>query len=311
MVEKLNSEIELNAEKAENLRTFSGVKLLHIKKQVEVLLNHIGDIGIFYEYTKHDISHIDEMLKLAEWVIPAQTKKIMTSSEWMMLVLAIYFHDMGMVVTQKEFDEREHSDFAEYKKKVYEGQSGEDYKKKVEKLSEPDKFLYQEFVRKNHAKRIRMWISGELDSSLGITKEITHEIQDIMKNIDSLFRQDLAMICESHHLDNLDDYSIYDTNKCYESSEDGRVNLQYIAVILRTVDLLHITMDRTPAIEYRVFCPTDPISILEWQKQKAIRVIKPMEMRDEEGNVDNSIQSDTIAVTAYFEEANQAEAFLH
>lgn len=309
MINKLNSVIELNAEKAEGLRTFSGVKLLHIKKQVELLLSHIGDMGIFSEYTKHDISHIDEMLKLAEWVIPEETQKIMTSSEWMMLVLSIYFHDMGMIVTKKEFENRDNSDFTEYKKKVYEGQIGQDYKKKVEKLSEPDKFLYQEFVRKNHAKRIRMWISGEVDSSLGLTEEITEEIQGLMKNIDSLFKQDLAMICESHHMDNLDDYSIYDTNKCYESSEDGRVNLQYIAVILRTVDLLHITMDRTPAIEYRIFCPTDPISIIEWQKQKAIRVIKPLEMRDEEGNVDKSIQSDTISVTAYFEEANQAEAF--
>lgn len=309
MIEKLKSEIELKAERAEELCTFSGVKLLHLKKQVDILLSHIGDMGIFLEYTKHDISHIDEMLKLAEWIIPEQTQKIMTTSEWMMLVLSIYFHDMGMLVTKKEFENRNNSEFVEYKKKIYAGHEGHEYKKKVERLEEPDKFLYQEFVRKNHAKRIRMWVSGENDNTLGLTEEITKEIQELMKNVDSLFKQDLAMICESHHMDNLDDYSIYDTNKCYESSEEGKVNLQYIAVILRTVDLLHITRDRTPAIEYRVFCPTDPISIIEWQKQKAIRVIKAKEMRDEDGNVDKSMQSDTISVTAYFEEANQAEAF--
>ena len=121
MIDKLNSVIELNAEKAERLRTFSGVKVLHIKKQVELLLSHIGDMGIFSEYTKHNISHIEEMLKLAEWVIPEETQKIMTSSEWMMLVLSIYFHDMGMIVTKKEFENRDNSDFTEYKKKVYEG----------------------------------------------------------------------------------------------------------------------------------------------------------------------------------------------
>ena len=309
MIDKLNSAIELRAEKAEALRTFSGVKLLHIKKQVEILLGHIGEMGIFSGYTKHDISHIDEMLKLAEWIIPEETQKVMTSAEWMMLVLSIYFHDMGMLVTKKEFDNRDKTDFVEYKRKVYEGHQGEEYKKKVEKLEEPDKFLYQEFVRKNHAKRIRIWISGESKNEFGFTEEITKEIRELMKNIDSLFKQDLALICESHHEDNLDDYSIYDTNKCYETSPDGKVNLQYIAVILRTVDLLHITMDRTPAIEYRVFCPTDPISIIEWQKQKAIRSIKAKEMRDKEGNIDKSIQSDTISVTAYFGEAYQAEAF--
>ena len=103
---------------------------------------------------------------------------------------------------------------------------------------------------------------------------------------------------------NLDDYNIYDTGKCYESTEQGKVNLQYVAVILRTVDLLHITMDRTPAIEYRVFCPRDPKSVIEWQKQMAIRAIKPMEMRDDDGNIDRSIQSDSIAITAYFEKAD-------
>lgn len=45
MIEQLRSNAELNAEKAENLRTFSGLKLLHIKKQVEKLLSHIGDYG--------------------------------------------------------------------------------------------------------------------------------------------------------------------------------------------------------------------------------------------------------------------------
>ena len=104
MIEQLRSNAELNAEKAENLRTFSGLKLLHIKKQVEKLLSHIGDYGFFIEYTKHDISHIEEMLKIVEWLIPGQTQDVMTPAEWMMLVLSIYFHDMGMLITKDEFD---------------------------------------------------------------------------------------------------------------------------------------------------------------------------------------------------------------
>lgn len=309
MVQNLNSHAEKMAEKAEELRTFSGMKLLHIKKQVEILLQHIGDYGIFSGYTKHDISHIDEMLKIAEWIIPENTKKVMTAAEWMMLVLSIYFHDMGMLVTKEEYDNREKTEFVEFKKSAYEGKYGKEYIKKIECLEEPDKFLYEEYVRMNHAKRIKMWIIGDIDESFGFTERIMNEIQKLMASIDSFFRQDLAIVCESHHLDNLYDYTIYDTNKCYESSNEGKVNLQYIAVILRTVDLLHITMDRTPAIEYRVFSPTDPISILEWQKQMAIRAVKPMEMRDKEDNVDKTIQSDTISITAYFGEANEAEAF--
>ena len=154
-----------------------------------------------------------------------------------------------------------------------------------------------------------MWISGEKDEDGKFSESIIDEIQKLLAPMDNLFKQDLALICESHHLDNLDDYDFYDTNKYYESSEDAKVNMQYIAVILRTADLLHITMDRTPVIEYNAFCPTDPISVLEWQKQKAVRAIRPMDVYDEEGNIDRSAQQHTIAVTAYFEEANQAEAF--
>ena len=42
MSEELEFYLEKKAEKAESLRIFSGVKLLHIKRQVEILLSHIG-----------------------------------------------------------------------------------------------------------------------------------------------------------------------------------------------------------------------------------------------------------------------------
>ena len=310
MIERLELYAECQAEKAEKLRTFSGIKLLHIKKQVETLLSHIGDYGIFTEYTKHDISHINEMLKMVEWIIPEKTKTLITPAEWMMLVLSIYFHDMGMLISKNEFENRNKTKFAKFKHKVYNCEFGKDYLAKVRNLGDSGElFLYQEYVRKNHAKRIRMWISGEKDEDGKFSENIINEIQKLLEPMDSLFKQDLALICESHHLDNLDDYDFYDTNKYYESSEDAKVNMQYIAVILRTADLLHITMDRTPAIEYNAFCPTDPISVLEWQKQKAVRSIRPKDVFDEEGNIDRNAQQHTIAITAYFEEANQAEAF--
>jgi hypothetical protein len=162
MVEKLEMYAEFQAEKAEELRVFSGLKLLHIKKQVEILLSHIGDYGFFTEYTKHDISHINEMLKMVEWIIPEKTKAVMTSAEWMMLVLSIYFHDMGMLISKTEYENRDRTIFAKFKHKVNSGEFGKDYLTKVNGLGDSAEiFLYQEFVRKNHAKRIQMWISGE------------------------------------------------------------------------------------------------------------------------------------------------------
>ena len=103
MINELNTEAEILAQKAEELPAFSGIKLLHIKRQVADLLSLIGRDGIFDEYTKHDISHIDEMLKILEWLIPKETKQIMSPSDWLITVLSIYFHDLGMLVTPKEY----------------------------------------------------------------------------------------------------------------------------------------------------------------------------------------------------------------
>lgn len=154
-----------------------------------------------------------------EWLIPEHTQRIMTSAEWMMLVLSIYFHDMGMLITNDEFKKRENSDYSTYKKSVYDLEYGRDYLQKAQRLGEKeDVFLYQEYVRKNHAKRIRRWISGEIEGNA----DLVREIQKLLSPLDNLFRQDLAMICESHHLNNLQDYSVYDTNKCYESSDEEK-----------------------------------------------------------------------------------------
>ena len=91
------------AERAEELPAFSGLKLLHIKREVTRILSLIGRGGIFDEYTLHDVSHINAMLEMLEWLIPEETVSAMSPADWLMLVLAIYFHDTGMLVTREEF----------------------------------------------------------------------------------------------------------------------------------------------------------------------------------------------------------------
>lgn len=103
-MEKLENYAEIEAEKAENLGFCRGIKLLHVKNKVAELLSMIGRNNFFQEYTIHDIRHVDEMLKITEWLIPERTKKVMSQAEWMMLTLAIYLHDLGMIVTKKEYE---------------------------------------------------------------------------------------------------------------------------------------------------------------------------------------------------------------
>ena len=149
--------------KAQECLTFnfcSNLNLQSIKDKLAIMLKHIGDNGMFAEYTMHDISHVDGMLNLLEKIIPNRTKDDMTPADWLMTVLAIYFHDLGMHIPQGEYDNREsNSEFLQTKDKMLMNPEIQSY---VESLQDDqgEKFLYQEYVRKNHGKRICEWITN-------------------------------------------------------------------------------------------------------------------------------------------------------
>lgn len=301
----LNTKAEKNAETAESLSAFSGLKLLHIKKKVSLILARIGQDGIFDEYTKHDISHIDSMLSFLDWLIPNETKEIMTQSDWLMIVLSIYFHDLGMLVTKEEYNNRSSNPgYNSFKENILNDEYGIEYKEKIISLDKDrqDRFIYQEFVRKNHAARIHCWIENDSKNLYYKDLAIVEEIKKLLSPLDPMFRRDLAIICESHHLNDLDNFEKYKTKQEYGQTDQESVNLHYAALILRTADLLHITSDRTPSIEFVLINPSDPISQEEWRKQKSVKSVKPKDKRNEEGIIDPNAKKDTIAVTAYFEE---------
>jgi molecular chaperone HtpG len=298
---------EERARQASDLPAFSGVDVLHIKRQVGQLLDLIGGHGIFDEYTLHNVTHIETMISMLEWIIPEDTKRRMSIADWLMSVLGIYFHDLGMLVTKKEYSARNLSGYPEFRDRVLftDDSDGGDYKAKVLSLSldEAERLLYQEFVRDNHARRIRAWIQGQERTQLGISEDAAREVDRLLNPLDSTFRDDLGLICESHHLDDLDDLEKYKVSRPYGDSDDETANLQYAAVLLRTVDLLDISRGRTPAIMFRTINPSDPISQREWAKQMAVRRVRDQFGRDKENNLDENAPRNTIEVHATFEDA--------
>lgn len=303
MVTALTTLAEAKARQAEDLPAFSGIKLLHIKRQVANLLSLIGRDGIFDEYTRHDISHIDSMLHILDWLIPDASKAAMSPVDWLVVVLAIYFHDLGMLVTSEEFAERSRSGFASYRDNtLFAGENGADYRARVQEMSldEAERFLYQEFVRHKHAERIRNWIMGHPSDHLGVTNRVMTEVDTLLAPLGAQCRKDLALVCESHHLDDLGDFGKYKLRQPLGNSGDETVNLQYAAILLRTCDLLHITRDRTPSIAFRVINPTDPLSQNEWAKQMAVTSVRPQLGHNREGALDEDAPKDTIEVHAYF-----------
>lgn len=113
---ELNSFAEKKAEEAVKLFAFQGINLPLIKDKLAVILAKIGANGIFDEYTKHDISHVNGVLSLLDKIIPSQTKEIMTGADWLMITLAVYFHDMGMFVSKEEYEARNsNSEYVDFK----------------------------------------------------------------------------------------------------------------------------------------------------------------------------------------------------
>ncbi|MFT3685879.1 MAG: ATP-binding protein [Phycisphaerales bacterium] len=307
MVQQLSTNVELWAVPAEELSSFSGLKLLHIKRVIEQLTGLIGRDGIFDEYTKHDVSHVDAMLQLVEQLVPSSTVKLMSPTDWLMITLAVYFHDLGMLVTKAEYQRRGESLFPAFKDKVlFADQDGIDYKSRVSKLppEELERYLYQEFVRQNHAVRVKNWILGRPAEHLGVSHAAISEVDKLLSSLDPQFRKDLALVCESHHLNDLDNVTKYKVSQPYGNSDTATANVQYAAILLRSADLLHITQDRTPSILFRVIAPTDPISQEEWAKQHAVKRVRTKFAKNSEGAIDDSLPRDTIEVFAYFSNPN-------
>lgn len=305
MIEKLEYEIELKAEAAENLPFCQGIKLVKIKDTVAQMLEQIGKNRIFDQYTMHNISHINEMLKIAEWLIPEKTKNAMHPAEWLMLTLAIYFHDLGMVISSSEYEQRDTNLlFAQYKEDALENNPPE-----YVNYIKTEEYLYQEFVRENHALRIRDWLTGDQIDRYGQAQDQVEILSKQLSYLDEKFKMDLGMICESHHLDDIGDFAKYKITNWYANAEDSVVNLNYIAIILRCADLLHITTDRTPAIAKKLLNISNPISILEWEKQQAVKAIVPKVKRNSRNEIDDTIEKDTVEVTAHFSGPETAEAY--
>jgi hypothetical protein len=303
MTSSCNTNSEIRAQKASELPGFNNFSLIGVKEKVANILDLIGSIdGIFSTYTIHNIRHVDAMLNMLDWLIPPSTQEKMTPLDWLMIVLSIYFHDLGMVVTSKEYAKRmDNPKFVEFFESLDKDTEGKDYISRTEKMTddEKDRFFYQEFVRMQHATRIREWITGRHSNQWGETiKPITDEIGKIMEDLPPRFKEHLAVVCESHHKDDLDKIERYPLCQHYGSHPDEIANVQYSALILRTADLVHVTNDRTPSIMYKTIHISDPKGVEAWKKQRGTFSINMKSREFKPEDVDSHI----IIVSADFDD---------
>ncbi|WP_095125922.1 ATP-binding protein [Pseudomonas sp. Irchel s3a12] len=299
--------IERLASKAVDLKAFP-LNLTEVRDNVRLLLSELQRYGFYNEYTTHSFDHVYAMLEMADWIIPKSTKELLTPGDYLFLTLSIYFHDLGLLISTNEYKGRKQNpDYQRYLTQQFiTNVDYLEYQDKLSKLTEDERerILYQEFVRATHGARVRAWIEGSSLDDNELSASIRSAIQSLIGKLDSSARQGLAMLCESHTIDDISDTSKYKVSMPYGDSKEETVNLQYIAIILRTVDLLQVTRGRAPSILYQLISPKDPISQIEWQKQNAVRNIRAAPGRDREGKASDIAQSDTIQFFARFEKSD-------
>src|SRR5262245_66625847 len=103
---ELPSNAERRAEEAQKYSAFNGINLHNLRATTAEMLSLIGRQGLFEEYSKHDISHIDKLLDTLDWIIPTNTQSCMSPADWLLTVLCIYFHDLGMLITRRSEERR-------------------------------------------------------------------------------------------------------------------------------------------------------------------------------------------------------------
>lgn len=298
----IKSKAEEMALKAKGLESFKAFDLAVAKDRLETMLSHIGDKGMFSEYTKHDISHIDGMLELVDYIVPEEVKNALTSADWLMIVLSVYFHDLGMLITNSEWDDRaNNSDFSRF--------CSSHGKKLVDCDELEQRQLFQNFVRENHGNRICEWI-GCISSASSSANPVITLLTEILSPIEEDFRNDLGLICKTHGEELSDYLDKLKTNQPYEQSKDSNVNLLYAAAVLRTADLLHVNSERTPRTDYILISPKNVYSRREWGFQKSIKQIRPRTETNKENLVDPSIPIHRFEMIGTFKDVDEYSRFL-
>lgn len=269
----LSTKAEQQADKVRELSEFSNLSLPGVREQVTQMLGLIGNEGIFATYTKHDISHINYMLNMLDWLIPTETANKMTPADWLLVVLSIYFHDLGMLVTTEEYQQRKNNEeFQSWYKSLDRTNEGREYLlARTHRMTDDEKerFFFQEYIRKGHAARIREWITGRHTRKWGSQiSSIAKRLDDLLEPLPVRFREYLGDVCESHHADDLEKRDKYPLYAPCGTTSDSAVNVQYAAILLRTVDLLHVTKDRTPSVMFQTIRLSDPKGVSEWDRQR-------------------------------------------
>lgn len=227
----------------------------------------------FPQYTLHDETHISNMITLVSMILQGKTSSL-NELEKLILILGICFHDIGMAPTEEEleslltsseyevFSENwkiNHSNFVDLLSKQKSSIYSEPEKVEInEKISLLEKACLAEYLRRGHHENAKKFIEKSYSNDRRL---LFHEI-----NISS-FIGSLA-IAHGKDISYINDANGF---RCDEQVYTYKVNMSFLAILIRLADILDFDRSRTPDLLYKSIKFEDPISIKEWEKHRTIR----------------------------------------
>lgn len=197
---------------------------------------------VFQTYILHGMTHSVHVAEYMYELIDDAEK--MSDLEIVMLIYATLFHDIGMVVSDREIEEIKIDKLLLGKRK---------YSKVFQKYNN-ENIALQECVRPVHGKRSRNFLERIDDEN--------KELFLVSVGTATTFQNELALICQSHN----EDFE-WISKEIHSETIKGEysLNAQYIAVLLRIADYLDMDAQRVPLYLYKYLNPTD-YSDLEWRQ---------------------------------------------
>jgi hypothetical protein len=222
------------------------------------------------EYTLHDDNHIFNMLYLAGKLIPNETISNLSTPDIMMIILAIFLHDIGMSpqgdliqAWKNQLSDEEAIPYADeiasfkrfrssFVRELLEIESFQKQNQSSKAQLVEDQIITN-YIRITHADRARKLIAKDWVGKI--------------KYKDTDLTPTLAEICFSHNENHM---ALLDMETVKLCSEDTFLCLPFIAIILRLTDILDFDTKRTPAILFSHLTIKNAVSLTEWVKHLSV-----------------------------------------
>lgn len=239
-----------------------------ISEQVKKVVAHVAPLLArvpekMPEFTLHDPNHGAKIVELMAQILPADTRERLNVVELSTLIYAAYLHDLGMTCSTDEREEfiRDDPEFARLLAAdearallLQQFKDGGDHRA----ATAVEDQVFTDYLRRTHVRRSARFIDEHLqEGELMIGWQGTP------------YARWVRAVCDSHALpvSHLRDEQTWPRNALVRNL---RVNVQYLALVLRLADILDLDPERTPKVLLDFINPKDPTSVREWHKHRSV-----------------------------------------